>query len=191
MLTRSSGLFIAIMIGTVGCVQPGSSSQPAGTSQAPATSASSAPTEPILGTWRMENTCEALVRAYARYRVTDQLGPALATLGVDSNTTGQPAAKMCDGAKQFQHTLNLQPNGYLIDHKGKAIQDDCHCYLLVDNHTSSCSATRETPTSASDMRSTVTHRRSIQRCPTDARRRDTAASLRSLSTSTHWVLGSA
>jgi hypothetical protein len=135
MLKRSFGLLIAITISTVACGSSGSTSQPAITSPPPTTSVSNAATEAILGTWRMEYTCEKLLRAYVRYGVTDELAAGLATFGIHKSSKAQMAENICEGAKQFQRTHFFQPNGYLINYQGKQIVDDCHCYQLVDNHT--------------------------------------------------------
>jgi hypothetical protein len=132
---RAFGLLIAITMGTVDCGSSGSTLQPPSTSQAPATSASGAPTEPILGTWRMEYTCEELVRAYKQYGLADQLPVALAAFDVHKSSTDQRLGRICAGAKHFQRTHYFRPNGYLINYQGKQIVDDCHCYQLVDNHT--------------------------------------------------------
>jgi hypothetical protein len=138
MLKLSIGAIIAFTVTTVACVSV-STSPVASTSQQPTISASPVPTEPILGTWRMNYTCEAFVRAYRRYGIGDQLATgamdALATFGGQESARDQTAAKMCKGAKQFQRTHYFRPNGYLINYQGKQIVDDCHCYQLLDNHT--------------------------------------------------------
>jgi hypothetical protein len=135
-LKRSFGVLIAITIGTAACGSSSSTSPPAIAPQSPTTTVSSAPAaEPILGTWRMEYTCEALVRAYKRYGVSDQLAAGLATFGIHKSSTDRTTERICEGARQYQRTHFFRPNGYLINYQGNQIVDDCHCYQLVDNHT--------------------------------------------------------
>jgi hypothetical protein len=139
MLKRSLGVLIACTIATVSCTSSGSTSPPAIAPQSPTTSVSKPPTERILATWRMKYTCEKFVRAYRRYGIADQLATgalgALASFGVDKSSANQAVSKVCEGAKDYQSTHYFRPNGYLIDYRGKQIEDDCHCYQLLGNHT--------------------------------------------------------
>jgi hypothetical protein len=136
MLTRTLAVLVTSALATVACVSSSQISPPTIAPQTPTTTVSSAPpTEPILGTWRMEYTCEALVRAFTRYGIPDQIGPRLATFGIHKSTTDESARSMCAGAKRFQRTHFFRPDGYLINYQGKQIVDNCHCYELIDNHT--------------------------------------------------------
>jgi hypothetical protein len=140
MLTRTLAVLVTSALATVACVSSSQTPSPGRALQTPRASVTGSPTEPILGTWRMEYTCEAFVRAYERYGIADQLetgamGALAAFFDVHTSPTGQTIEKTCDGARAYQITHYFRPNGYLIDYVGKQITDDCHCYELLDNHT--------------------------------------------------------
>jgi hypothetical protein len=134
------GVLIACTIATVSCRSSSSTSLRASTSPTPATSVTFGPPDSILGTWRMEYTCGAFVRAYTRYGITDQLatgamGALAQEFGIHESSTGQTTEKTCEGAKEFRATHYFRPDGYLIDYHNNQIADDCHCYQLLDSHT--------------------------------------------------------
>jgi len=133
-MTRSIGAILAMTVLAVSCAA-GGSAQLTG----PQTAASSVggPPEPILGTWRMEYTCEKLVRALTQVTLGDLARQTLVDVGLQKGPV-DPAvgnADLCVGAKRFERTHVFRPNGYLTNYQNTTVADDCRCYMLVDDHT--------------------------------------------------------
>jgi hypothetical protein len=138
MFRRAFGILIALTMTTVACGSSGSTTPATSPTSTSVVSVGSAPTEPILGTWRMEYTCEKFVRAFEDAGIGELATRWLVNWHFQKGPVSRLAgsADPCDGARQgFQRTHFFRPNGYLINYQEEKIVDDCHCYLLVDSHT--------------------------------------------------------
>jgi hypothetical protein len=136
-MRRSIGVVLSLTMVTVACGSGGSTQRdtdPADVSVAPTTSL--AP-EPILGTWRMEYTCEAFVRAFERAGIGQLAFEQLVGFRMQEGPADRlaNAGDPCEGARHFQRTQIFHPNGYLIRYQDERLVDDCRCYELVDDHT--------------------------------------------------------
>jgi hypothetical protein len=128
-------LALTMMMGACGS---GSSTQVAtGAARTSTPSISSPPPEPILGTWRMEYTCDKFVRAFKDTGIGDLAARWLVGFGIQQGRVDQVANGMdqCEGAKRFQRTQIFHPNGYLLRYQNEKLVDDCRCYELIDGHT--------------------------------------------------------
>lgn len=94
-------------------------------------------TEPILATWRREQTCEELVRAFAAAGVS-RFGPKYIRLMNYRNDPVRVISQyqnLCSGTRPVERTAILRENGYFTNYEEARIVDDCHCYQLVGDHT--------------------------------------------------------
>jgi hypothetical protein len=105
--------------------------------QTPTSSISSSPPEAILGTWRSEYTCEALVQAFDRAGVGELAARSLVALGMQLGPVDKLASSpdLCAGAKDIQRTHTFEENGNLLTYQGENLVDDCRCYRLIGGHT--------------------------------------------------------
>ena len=137
MVRRMFGILVALTVTAAACGS-GASTAPA-TRPTPTSTISvgSAPSEPILGTWRMEYTCEKFVRAFEEAGIGELVTRFLVGMHFQKGPVSRLAASAdpCDGARRFQEKYIFRPNGDLINFQGDKIVTDCHCYLLVDSHT--------------------------------------------------------
>jgi len=136
-MKRSIGAVLAMAMFTVACGSGGSTPRTSGAATMPPSSVSSLAPEPILGTWRMEYTCDKFLRAFTRAGLGDLAPQAIVDFHLQDGPLqpGAGGAGLCDGATEFQRTHVFHPNGYLINYQGDRVVDDCRCYMLVDDHT--------------------------------------------------------
>ena len=135
-MTRTIAMILALTMMAVAC-GAGGSAQLTGATNTAASSVSNAPPEPILGAWRMEYTCEKLMKAFARAGLGDLAPQGLVNIGLEKGPV-DPAvgnANACAGAKRLQWTHVFRPNGYLTNYHNTTVADDCRCYMLIDDHT--------------------------------------------------------
>ncbi len=130
--------FIALTILATSCASSSGSTAPAvSINQGSVPPIASTQPEPILGTWRMTFTCDAVVRAYDDAGVADAAPKTLVGLHMQGGPPGRLAASadICQGAKQVTRTIIFRSNGYLLAYQGDKQVDDCRCYVLLDDHT--------------------------------------------------------
>jgi hypothetical protein len=134
MLKRSLGALLALALATAACQSNGSDSGSLAASSAP--SGTQAPSEPILGTWQNEYTCENMARGFDEAGIAELVPDWLVGLGLQKGPADRLTSdNLCEGARQIERRHYFRPNGYLINYQGTKIVDDCRCYLLVDDHT--------------------------------------------------------
>ena len=136
MMKAPIGMTLAVTMMAAACGSGGSAPPATAAAQTPASSIDTSPPEPILGTWRMEYTCEGIVQALQRAGV----GEFAANYLAPQRTQQGPAdplgsAHRCAGAEDFQRTQVFHPNGYLLRYQGEKLVDDCRCYQLIGKHT--------------------------------------------------------
>ncbi|MEP6973736.1 MAG: hypothetical protein ABI869_06300 [Actinomycetota bacterium] len=137
-MKRSIGAILAVAMITVACGSGRSTQFATGSAALVPTSSISSPTpEPILGTWRMEYTCEKFLRAFTRAGLGQLAPQAIASFHLQKGPVepGIGSAGLCEGTDEFQRTHVFRPNGYLTNYQGDRLVDDCRCYMLVDDHT--------------------------------------------------------
>ncbi len=136
-MRHSIGAILALAVITAACGSGGSGQNTTTATQTPASSTSGSASEPILGTWQMEYTCEKVVQALEREGVGELAAKYLVLLRMQQGPVDRlsNSANLCAGSKDVQRTQVFQPNGYLIHYQGKEIVDDCYCYQLIGKHT--------------------------------------------------------
>lgn len=92
------------------------------------------PPEPILGTWRMQYTCEKSVQAFDHAGIGKLASQELVGMRIQQDQLAS-SSHPCDGANKVERTVIFRPNGYLIRYQGDKVVDDCRCYQLIAGHT--------------------------------------------------------
>lgn len=130
-------LLLALALGAAAC---GSGGAGASTPSAAATlgpTSDGAPVPPILDTWRREQTCEELVRAFTAAGIEDLIPEGIEGMNLRSDPREVIARDKdaCRGATPRERTFIFRENGYLQNFQGDQLADDCRCYTLVGDHT--------------------------------------------------------
>jgi len=134
MTKRSIGAILVLTMAAAACGPGGSTSSAADAVQTSSPLISSARPEPIMGTWRMEYTCENIVQAFEHAGIGELAPQGLVDMGVQQDQLAS-SSDPCNGAKKVERTVIFRPNGYLLRYQGEKLVDDCRCYQLIAGHT--------------------------------------------------------
>ena len=136
-MKRSIGVILVLALAAAACGSAGSIQPTTAPSSASSPSISVPPPEPILGAWRLEYTCEKILKAFQRAGIGELAAQGLVGMGVQSGPVGQLASSPdpCAGATTSERTVIFRPNGYLLRYQGEKQVDDCRCYQLLGGHT--------------------------------------------------------